>query len=356
MKNKHISFLLLLVLLVMPLQAKSSYRLILNGLTFEPTYTPIVYQKHLFLALSDLADMTYSHYTSLDDHQYLWTIAQTDLTLISKNKCVKVNELQRTQQVAPFMLGDVLYVPVDYLDLAKYPYTLSSDLKQLELTALLPTSTLLDATSTHATLPTHYTNWEQIFSTESQKEVSALIQTATTSKQYLSFASTAYKQEILTAFNTMLETLPTLEVTFRNLDLLDAKPNCSKLSRYPLKITSEASGLVLAFNNQQIHYQCLWPTFNPSTSNTAIDINKSLDVTIMRALYENYRDTYDLKDDIHFSPITTVSVGASESITYTVYSDHLLDQTHTYTVTISKYMTKDKINYIVDLASHPILP
>ena len=354
MKNKLISFLLLLMMLVMPLQAKSSYKLILNGLTYEPTYTPIISQKNLFLSLNDLADMTYSSYIQNSDNTYLWSLQKTTLEFTVKNKTVKVNQNQQTLNIAPFMVNNVLYVPISYLTLADYPYTLSTDLKQLELTSLLPYSTSTDSYNSHTTLATDYIDLESIFTPFLKEDNQQFIQTAIKSKQYLSFASPAYKKDILAGLNKIIGSLPPLEITYRNLDLLDEVPTSSSLTTYPLKVTTENNGLRLTFNHKNLIYKCLWPTYNPSASNTSIDINKSLDVMIMRALYENYRDTYDLKDDVHFSPITIVQMGSSESITYTVYSDHLLDQTHTYTVTIYKYITAEKINYIVDLAAHAI--
>ncbi len=354
MKNKLISFLLLLMMLVIPLQANTSCKLILNGITYKPTYTPIISQKNLFLSLDDLVNMTYSTYSKSSNNTYLWSLPKTTLELTTKSKIVKVNQKQQTLNTAPFTVNDVLYVPISFLKLADYPYTLSSDLTQFELTSLLPYSTSTDTYTSHTTLSTDYTKLEDIFTPLLKEDSQPLIKTAIKYNQYLSFASSSYKKDILAGLNKVIGSLPELEVTFRNLDLLNETPTCNSLTTYPLKVTSENNGIRVKFNHTDMVYECLWPTYNPNSHTTAIDINKSLDVMIMRALYENYRDTYDLKDDIHFSPITTVQMGRSDSITYTVYSDHLLDQTHTYTVTIYKHITPGKINYIVDLGAHTI--
>ena len=355
MKNKLIYFILIIMTLVLPIHANNPYKLSLNDIPYTPQHTPMIVGDTLFLALEDLADMTYSSYTSKDQEIYTWPLQGTTLIFSPNSRVVNVSSKKEQLSTEPRLLNDTLYVPVSLLDLANYPYTLSSDLTQFELTALLPYSSSTDTYESHDILHTHYDRLKDVFE-PLVEDYTTLLQSAVKSNQYLSFASGTYKKELVTKIKTLCTQLPTLEVTFRNFDLLKATPTSHQLVTYPLTVTPEENGIRLKFNNQNILYQCFWPTYNPSRKDTSIDINKTLDVMIMRTLYENYRDTYDLKDDIHFSPITTVQMGRSDAITFTVYSDHIMDKTHTYTVTLYKHITPGKINYIVDLAAHPITP
>ncbi len=339
-------------MLVCPTFADAQFTLTLNGMTYEPSYSPRLVDEHLYISLEDLSAMTYSNYSQDEKGYYTLSLQSTTLTFSANSKNIKINGKQTIFTEATSLVNDVLYVPITYLDIAQYTYSLSKDKTKLSINAMIPYSSTTDTYNLHKTIPSAHRYFSDVFKgLLEDKEATTLVNEAIKNNQYLSFASTSYKAELIKGMKDVLTSSPEMEVTFRQLDLMTPTPSCKNLTSYPLKLSVQSDGINLKFNDKQLSYTCVWPTYNPSTHYTDIDINKSLDVMVMRALYEYYRDTYDLKDDIHFSPVTIVQMGRSDGIKYTVYSDHLVDATHTYKVVLYKKVTPNKVNYIVDLIS-----
>ena len=110
MKNKLISFLLVFMMLVLPIHANNPYKLILNGISYTPTYTPVIAEETLFLALDDLVDMTYSSYTQDENGIYTWSLQGIPLVFSLNSRVIKNHVKTEFMAKAPRLFNETLYV------------------------------------------------------------------------------------------------------------------------------------------------------------------------------------------------------------------------------------------------------
>lgn len=351
MKKTFLSILFLFICLICPLQATTLTPAIptikLNNLTYKPLHTPQVINDMLYVSAEDLAHMTYGTLTLTDD-TYKLTIQGKNINFTDTSRTIKVDGILTLIQAHPLTTNQIIYLPISLLDRINYPYTLSNDASSLYIEPLLPYSLATDTAQSHKLLPTDYKTLEEVFNPlTSEVSSSDLIKDALIHNQYLSFISTRYKNEALATMKKEISKDIQLKVHFRSLNSTTNTPTLSTFTTYPLQYTLDSNGLTLQFGDTQLTYTCFWSTYNPSTHTTTIDLSKSLDVMIMRSLYEYYRAQYDLKDDLNLSPIIKVQMGRSDSISYKVYLDQP-DATTEYEVIIYKESSANTINYYVD--------
>ena len=346
MKRKSIYFLILWAILTIPVLANTSFSVVLNGINYRPLHAPVVQEEDVYIALDDLTQMTYSTYTS-SGTTYTLSIQGRTIAFTLGTRYTHVDRKLTLARASAKLVEGVVYVPISFLDLIEYPYTKTKT--TFELTSQLPYSTVVDKYDTHTLIETEVENLETYLAKYLNKaNATNLIKTAQTNGLYISLMELGSRTQLLEAFKSELHKLPKLEVQFRTLDLFNTSPVSTQLISYPATLAySLKEGLTLNFNNERLSLTPL-TTYNPAVG-TEVNVTKSLDATIMRGLYEHYRSVYDLKDDIHFSPITTIQRGRTDSIIYKVYSDILIDLTHVYEVVLYKQVTANKITYIVDL-------
>lgn len=351
MKKTFLSILLLCICLICPLQATTLTQAVptlkLNNLTYIPVHPALLLNEMLYVSAEDLAAMTYGTLTSTEDTTLL-TIQGQKISFRDKSRYIKVDNITKIMPISSLTHNEVIYLPVSLLDTIDYPYTLSKDGTSLLINPLLPYSLATDTAESHKLLPTHYKTLEEIFDPLAIDESSsALIKSALINNQYLSFISTNYKKDALV---TMKKTIPNdkqIKVHFRSLNTSSSIPALSTFTTYPVQYALDSNGLELQLDDDKLIYSVFWSTYNPSTHTTSIDLNKSLDVMIMRSLYEYYRNQYDLKDDLNLSPIINVQMGRSDAISYRVYLDQP-DTTLEYKVMIYKQSFSDTTHYYVD--------
>lgn len=351
MKKTFLSILFLCICLICPLQAttltQANPTLKLNNLTYTPIHPALITNETLYVSAEDLASLTYGILTSTDDTTLL-TIQDKKISFTDASRYIKVDGITKMMPTSTLTHNEVTYLPITLLDTISYPYTLSENGTFLSITPLPPYSLATDTAQSHIILSTHYKTLEEIFDPLIiDTSSSALIHNALINNQYLSFISTTYKKDAFARMKKMLPNDKQIKVHFRSLNTSSNTPTLSTLTTYPLQYTLDTNGLNLQLGEHKLAYTCFWSTYNPDTHTTNIDLNKSLDVMIMRRLYEYYRDQYDLKDDLNLSPIIKVQKGRSDAISYLVYLDQP-DSASEYKIIIYKESFANAINYYVD--------
>lgn len=348
MRKRLLCILFLTLLMIIPVYAKAPYTIFLNGVNYTPTYSVEVIEDIPYLSLEDLTYLTYGNYDITQDTYTLY-IHQHTIEFKPSSALIKINSKPVTLISKPLLQEDLIYLPINLLDSISYPYTLSTKDNSLTIESLAPYSRTTDTYNGHTLIATDYKNLTSaLVPLISESEANSLLTYAVSHNQYISFATTTYKQALWQAVKTKLKDSKPMEVVIRKMDFLTTTPEISSLEALPLTATMKDDKLNVTIGPHKTSSNSLQATFNPSDSTVKIDADKSLDVMIMRTIYEYYRDHYDLKDDLHFSPITTIQMGRSDYTSYTVYSDHVLGKKVTYNVVIYKKINADRISYIVD--------
>ncbi|MEG0388994.1 MAG: hypothetical protein RR582_11750, partial [Niameybacter sp.] len=123
----------------------------------------------------------------------------------------------------------------------------------------------------------------------------------------------------------------------------------------PLKIEFSGNNLRLRLGEEKIDYPMVWATYYPKQSLTEMDLQKTFDATLMHALYEHYRNTYDLKDDKYFMPYSLISSEGTNQMLRLAYStsfkadDSLTELETPYTLRMQRVHPSGRIHYIVDI-------
>lgn len=352
MKKILLTFFLFCFCLISPLRAtpltSTPLTLEVNHLTYLPKYTPKSYDDMLYISADDLALMTYGTLTPIEDH-YKLVIQNQKIIFTTNSRYVEVNGTIHIISHTPVQTQDTIYIPLALLTVTQVPYTLSSEDLTLNIVPMLPYSTATDTYQSHQMLTTTYRTLSEIFNSLSEStDTSSLLKIALQSEQYLSIANITYKKEALALMQKLLLNDKSIQVHFRNLDLSTGFPSISDFTVLPLTYKFNSDSLSLQLGDTPLTANCFWATYNPSTYATAIDLNKSLDVMLMRSIYEYYRTLYPLKDDLHVLPVTIIQRGRSDAIHYPVYLEHLTEEIP-YQVVVYKQCNAHTIDYYVDL-------
>ena len=351
MKNNCMRIFLVWMILTASIFANSTCKIILNGIIYTPIHTPIITEDGLFLSTDDLGSITFSNF-EIEGEDLTWHFNDTSYKLSTNSRSLSYNTKVDYLTALPIKKAETIYLPVTILKSVGVNYLLGKDNKVLELGTTNLYSRYKDTYSSHTLLETEYLSLDEVFSPIVPNS-SVVVNHAKKYNQYLCLASGTHKKELLNHFEKISgESLP-LEVVFREFQSFSSPHTLKGSEILPLKLNISDDGLTLNFGDTTEDINLIYSAYSwAQKSNTMkIDIDKSLDVTIMRQLYEHFRDSHNLKDDISFSPITSVQNGVFDYISYGVYSDHFTDHTPTYTVTVSKQILKNKIRYVVDISS-----
>ena len=355
MKNYISGILLAFICFITPIYAQDTTApsLTVNHLPYSPVHAAKLINDMLYLSGEDLAQMTYGTYEASTSGEILH-IQNHSILYTSDTYAIKVDGIKKQLTHPTKTIDQTLYLPVSVLELIHYPYTLSSEQKSLDITTLLPYSTATDQPASHTLFPTSYKQFDEALSPAASQEVySTLISQAQSHNQYISSMNTTYKTNCLAEIDEMIRSplhsnLKTI-VHFRQLDCHSGVPILSSFTTLPITYKVQESQLKLTIGTTPVKSPLFWATYNLSqTDPISIDLNKSLDAMIMRSIYEYYRDLYDLKDDLHTSPIINIKMGRSNQISYLVYLDDATLQTQ-YELVIYRMTSAHTVQYYVDL-------
>lgn len=357
MKKLLISVFLIMACFMWPIfgatQSQPAIKLQLNHLRYVPTYQPTLQKDLLYLSIDDLCAMTYSHYTQ-DDQVVTLNFRSDQLIFNKQDLSCKKNGIHLQLSDKPYLNDNgVLYLPLTLLDKLKYPYTYDASSTTLSLEPLVPYSPATDTYDSHTYYKTtaHTLN-EVLQDTLTKDEIATLIDDCKVSNSYFSFINVKDKKACLDFMKQQFHVRQyQYDVYFRELRLTEDLPALGGFTHMPLSYNIVDDGINVTLGTTTTLMNCFWATYNPSLNSPHIDTNKSLDVMLMRSIYESYRGTYGLKDDQNISPILKVVRDRSDYMHFEVYL-HDTEQKPLFTVVIYKKATSQHISYYVDFIAH----
>lgn len=353
MKNKLLIIVLFLLFLTSPVSADTDYTITLNHMTYSPRH-PVYSKEHmLYLSTDDFTSLTYGQITPKDS-TYTLTIQGHTLTFTPNERIASIDGKTTILTHMPILLNSLVYLPVEFLTSIQYPYTLDTDKLQLTLFSLPPYARTSDAYKDHAFMNTNSATFlQELKALASESTALTLLSEAKRKNNYISFVDNGDKEVLFNRIHSELLKSKPMRVVMRDIDFLSPSPKVSVLKQLPLSAKVTSNTLLTELGKDKMAYNCIWAAYMPSDDPLKIDITKSIDSTLMRMLYEYYRNQYDLKDDLHFSPVVTIHTDRSDYVAYTVYSDHLQDLQHQYEIIIYKTIETDYITYFIDFIGHP---
>ncbi|MGL6175075.1 MAG: stalk domain-containing protein [Cellulosilyticaceae bacterium] len=357
MKNKFILIFFLVFLITNSILGLSTPSITLNGLHYESKYPIIVKDNTPFIAIETLGDLTTSPIET--NNTYTISLNGKLIKLSPLQPQITIGAKKETLPASPFWSQGTLYIPITLLDYINYPYTWENG--TLSLLSPIPYSQNTDSPTDHIFLESipnlvKYPNY--INTMASQDFMSQSLTQTLESHSYLAFMDTTYKQEVYKRLKNKLLTSPynNMEIALRTLNMGSEYPTLSPYTIKPFSISLLDTSLSFNIEGQSLGYDNIWSTFLPSQSLTKLDLDKTIDTTIMRVLYQYYRDSNNLKDDTFFSPLYMLTNNRTNTFNQKVYTSIRTTQdivstplTHEYTVSIHRVHTTGKLTYVIDI-------
>lgn len=356
MKKYFYLVFVLLICFVRPIYASEEDKqptIILNQLAYKPLHELQLMEDAFYISGEDLAMLTYGTYSSNEKSTEL-VIQNKRITYSPENNKIQIDGISKSLSHPTHLLQDVIYLPIEVLDSIQYPYTLSDNHMTLQIMSLLPYSTSIDDYTAHYTLTTSCRNLTEVLKPVVKEETTsqALIERCRKERSYISFINTTYKTRCFEQMNELLSTdqyrNSEVNVFLRQINHSDSTPTLSNFDKLPLSYKLSNNELELKLGTKNYQSPLFWSTYSPYQKDFAcIDINKSFDMMLMCMIYNDYRERYDLKDDIETAPVITIQMGRSDQMRHRVYFDYAQNPTE-YQVIIYKMTNGHTINFYVD--------
>ncbi|MEG0085527.1 MAG: hypothetical protein RR448_02465 [Niameybacter sp.] len=364
MKNyiKLICFSFICLLLIKPINAATSYTLEVNEVPYQ-TKAPLIERNDtLYISLSELADIFYADLT-IEGESYFLNFQSKTFKLQPELRTFSSGSEKLILSEPCFKLEDTLYVPIHFLQLILEDGTVTLEDHTLQITTPVAYSRNSDSPTDHTYLESTYNLKnlpKHIVSLSTGTPTEIILESAISNKQYVSFLDNTNQTKVLDYLRSRLGHSPynNIQVTYRILNTHTYPNQIVDTVTLPLKIDFYGSTLQLHLGSDKWTYPTIWSTFYPTYSLTEMDLHKSVDATLMRALYEYYRNKHDLKDDKYFSPFTLISSERTNEMLHQTYSlsyadnDLLTEHETTYTIRVQRVHQSRKLHYIIDIAAN----
>jgi hypothetical protein len=349
MKNKFFVFLLTL-LFALPLYGVDSPRIVLNGIAYKEVHPLVEKNENLFVSKEDFMLLTYAKIESNQNQTYTIHLGSVRFTLSPHSTEVRIGRETFRLDTTLFIQEETLYIPLEVLDLVGISYQFENNV--LSISDVIPYSQNIDRVSSHTfkeaelhleNLPSQLT----IFSTE--ESLLKEIQTAKEDKNYLAFLDRTFQPEVHELLRQRLRTSPynNIQVILRVPELFE-EHSISSFEVLPMTIDVFSKRLDVTIGDTLTPITSLWTTFYPHESMTSVDITKTMDVTLMRTVYEYYRNKYHLRDDTFFSPFTMVTSDRTNTLIHDAYAIEN-GQEVGYTIRVHRVHPSGTLTFLVDL-------
>lgn len=357
MKKQLGVLLFCMMLLICPTKAQTTGTITLNGLYYTSLNPTYIKDEVLYLSAEDLVQLTYGSLTKGDDH-YTLRIQNESILFSPDARVLKINGTTTIVTHAPELIDHKIYLPINILGYISYPYKINTKGNVWTIESLPPYSKTTDSYDTHKLMPSSVNNLSvKLESLLDAKQSESLLALAIKDNYYISFIDNTLKSSLLQSMHEEIRENKPRRVAFRNIDLLSPSHEVSDLTILPLTLKTDKDALQVKVGTETIISNCLWTTYLPSKQQSllsfepnTLDVTKTLDTTLMRILYEYYRDQTDLKDDLFSSPLIMTKMGRSDSITQNVYWDNEAHHRPVYNVTVYKHIDDTFITYYIDLS------
>jgi hypothetical protein len=349
MKYKYLISLLLL-LFCFPIFPNSVTTVLLNGISYETTHPILSKENMIFLSDQDLEALTYASITQKNSTAYEIDLGSIKFDISIDSKNVRIGRETFTLTSPLFIDQDILYLPLEILDFCGIPYHLKDT--TLSFSDLIPYSQNIDRVSAHqfreATI--HLENLPEQLSIFSTKEsILEEISRAKQNKDYIAFLDSTFQTEVHDLLRERLRYSPynNMQIIIRKRDPFDPY-TISSLEVIPMNVKVFSRKLDITIDDTLIPVTSLWTTFYPHESMTDVNLTKTLDVTLMRTIYEYYRNKYGLRDDKFFSPFTIVTSERTNTLIHDAYAiENNLEVD--YTIKVHRIHPSGSLVFLVDL-------
>lgn len=348
MKKHLFLFWTIFTLLMVPLYAHTAQTISLNGFSYKPVHNVQTINQTTYISLDDILNLTYS--SAL--------ITQNDLEINFNGLPLKssINSRVINSNSGKYILlkpilkiNEVVYFPVEFFTAIGYPVTITDT--TLAFNSPVPYSTSTDRYVDHTKIDAGDNVLTDLVCAASTtpEEGAAFIKDAIKNNHYLVLPYKSPDKALLQSFNKEIKTSLPMEVIVREGDFLNKVPSLAGLKTTPITLALKNDTLTLKLEETTLSPTCFEVAFNPSAYENVIDSEKTVDAILMRLIYNYYRDYYHLKDDLNFSPVSTIEMKRSDIMHFKVYSDNVIDSAPLhYEMTIAKQMHPDRISYVVD--------
>lgn len=355
MKKRLFLIGLLSMLFLLPVFGANTFSVILNGMAYTPQTQLIIHENTPYVPLSELENLVLATSKSLSTSRHEVKIGNNTLEFTVNGRQVKLGQ-QKYVLTHPILSFDQkTYVPItELLDLIQYPYTWNKDTNVLTLNAQVPYSTNSNDPTSHRfndsrdnlkDYPKH------LIAFTSPEVITQRVQEAIFQNNYLAFVDSTHINEVLSLSKEKVKTSPynNISVKIRELGVVQDSLVLKGFKTVPLELVSTNQKLMLKIGDALVDCSNYWSAFYPSQSLTQMDMDMSLDATIMRNLYYYFRDQYDLRDDKFFTPTLTLSDLRTTTLNQEVYHLSLKNRATDYEVSIYRVHPSGSITYIIDL-------
>ncbi|MGL4363428.1 MAG: hypothetical protein ACRCSG_09245 [Cellulosilyticaceae bacterium] len=354
MKNKLYIISVFILIIFTPILAEvPTYNYTLNGISYVPS-SPIISRKdQLYISLNDVSNIFFGTITS-NDSSYTLTTSSGTLKINTNPSKITFNQKKLPIIASSFKKNEFLFIPIESLTYMGCTYSIDTSTNTINFISPIPFSRNIDNFKNHTfenigiNLENPPKHLETFLSEDTfHSEISSTI----LKNSYISFLDNSAFSNFLNHLSSKMKKSPynNLFVSFRMLDCNDETTKIISSNTYPLSISTKNNLLSMTFGETTLTTDSLWSTFYPKFSSSKIDLTKSIDMTIMRNLYEFYRNACDLRDDLYFSPILTLSPERTNTMSHKVYSVSPLGEISDYIVNIYRIHPSGSIHYIVDI-------
>lgn len=355
MKFKLLSIIFMLVFMFSSTCfATDTPNILLNGIPYTPNHPVVLKDGTLFMTIEDFSLMSFSSLTTNNDTYHLKAYNK-ELILKPNARTYTIQGKTKIFGHGPFIQNGLLYIPVDVLEPLGYNFTYDKTSATLSVNMDVPFSQNIDLPSNHITSPSEKNLKElppHIISFESSEFFKNQLDLTVKNDAYIAYVDNTHFQAVSSYFAPKFKQSPynNMNVTFRLLDTRVYPNKLVEAVTYPVKVDIKSDAFDIQIGNQKLVYPSLWSTYYPTHSLTSVDINKTFDMTLMRAFYEYYRNLCDLRDDKYFSSFEILTNDRTNVFSHKAYSVSLEGKETHYTIKIYRVHPTGSMHYLVDIA------
>lgn len=354
--NKRLLFVgLLCLMFLQPTFAKQMMTINLNGMAYTPE-TPVMIQEQTpYVALTELEHLVLATLTQKSATRYDLKIGKETYDLVVGGKQLKTSNRLLTLSEPVLTLDNKPYVPiVALLDAIGYPHTWDETTGTLSLTAKAPYSMNTNAPKGHKFIPArdNLENYpKHLIAFSSITAIDQKVARAISESNYLAFVDSTHVSALIARTKDKIKTSPYNQISLmvREVDFLGDQPILKGFTTYPITLEPSGSDLTITIGDQSLKCSNYWSAFYPGESLVDMDVDASLDATLMRHFYYYFRDQNDLKDDKFFKSALTLSDIRTTTLSQPVYTLSHDGETTDYEVVVYRVHPSGAINYIVDV-------
>lgn len=362
MKNYLKLICLIFILFMTPIFAQSPYTLHINDIPYELNNPLLSKNDTIYIALPQLADLTFSEITTKED-TFILNFQDKTYTFRPNQKTFEAEFKSAPFKASTFLMNEILYVPFEVFDYLNCSYEIQKTTGVINLTCPTVYSPNSDTPKDHTYIesPYHLKNLpEHILSFTTEDSYEEMLNNPLTNKHYISFVDNSNKDKVTHYLKNRLSYSPynNISVSYRLINTHTYPNKITDTITLPLKVDFYSNTLRLQLNDTVWTYPVIWATYYPPHSLTEMSLQKSVDSTLMHALYEYYRNEFDLKDDKYFKPYSVLTSSRTNQIVNNTYSlsykdnDSLNEYETNYTVKVQRVHPSGQIRYIIDIYAH----